>query len=95
MALQAINLTNINGAYELGLSVGIDAGFSDDLNLPFLNSEDDGSVCRSMIAFIATSPYFDAWGLRAKQCLAAAVTGICQAKLIRLTGVGADVNALI
>ena len=37
-----------------------------------------------MVAFVATSPTFNAWGLRAKQCLAAAVTGICQMKIIRL-----------
>ena len=46
-----------------------------------------------MIAFVATSSSFDAWGLRAKQCLAAAVTGKCQTKLVRLRGVGADVTA--
>ena len=93
MALQAINLPSINGRYELGLSVGINAGVSDDIKLPVLNSGDDSAVYRSMVAFVATSSHFDAWGLRAKQCLAAAVTGICQAKLVRLRGVGADVAA--
>ena len=75
------------------MSVGIDAGVSDDIKLPVLNSEDDSAVYRSMIAFVATSQSFDAWGLRAKQCLAVAVTGICQTKLVRLRGVGADVAA--
>ena len=92
MALQAINLPSINGSYELRLSVGIDAGVSDDLKLSVLNSGNESSVYRSMIAFIATSNYFDSWGLRAKQCLAAAVTGICQAKLIRSRGIGSDVS---
>ena len=93
MALQSINLPNINRAYELGLSVGIDAGVSDELKLPVLNSNDDTAVYRSMIAFIATSPTFDSWGLRAKQCLAAEATGICQTKLVRLRGVGSDLTA--
>ena len=81
MALQAISLPNINGAYELGLSVGINAGVSDDLKIPVLNSDDDSAVYRSMVAFIATSPHFDAWDLRAK--------------LVRLRGVGADVAASV
>ena len=93
MALQSINLPSINGAYELGLSVGIDAGVSDDLKLPILNTEDDTAVYRSMVAFIATSPTFDSWGLHAKQYLAAAATGICQTKLVRMREVGSDLLA--
>ena len=54
MALQAINMPNINGAYKLGLSVGIHAGFADDIKLPVLNSGDDSA------AFVATSAIFDA-----------------------------------
>ena len=69
MALQAINLPSINGAYELGLSVGIDGGVSDDIKLPVLNSGDDSAVYRSMVTFVATSSHFDAWGLRAKPCI--------------------------
>ena len=80
MALQTISLPSINGAYELGLSVGIDAGVADDVKLPVLNSDDDAAVYRSMVAFVVTSAVFDAWVLRAKQCLAAAITGICQTK---------------
>ena len=93
MALASISLPSINGAYELGLSVGIDAGVSEDLKLPVLSSGEDTAIYQTMISFIASSPTFDACGIRAKQYLAAAVTGICQAKLLRLRGVGADLDA--
>ena len=82
MALSSINLPSINGAYELGLSVGIDASVAEDLKLPVLNIDDDASVYRTMVSFVATSPAFESLGLSARQYLAAAVTGICQTKVL-------------
>ena len=47
-------------------------------------------VSYDKISFVATSQTFESWGHRARQYLAAAITGICQTKISRSRGVGDD-----